>query len=37
MTHRRLRFTEETIGRTCVSSMGQHEVDQPAFLIDGPE
>jgi len=31
------RFSEETMGRTGVSPIHQHEVDQPAMLVDGPE
>jgi hypothetical protein len=35
--HCRQRFSQETMGRTGVSPIHQHEVDQPAMLVDGPE
>jgi hypothetical protein len=37
VAHGRQRFSEETIRRTCVPSVRQHEVDQPAMLIDSSE
>jgi hypothetical protein len=37
VAHSCQRFSEETIGRTGVPSVRQHEVDQPAVLIDRSE
>jgi hypothetical protein len=34
VTHRRQRFSWETVGRTRVSPVRQHEVDQQAMLVD---
>lgn len=31
-----LRFAREAIGRTDVSSVGQHKADQPAVLVNRP-
>jgi hypothetical protein len=37
VAHGRQRFSEETIGRVCVPSIRQHEVDQSATLIGSSE